>query len=559
MRRWATAVLLIGIVLLFFVANRGAYKGYFQADDLDNLAWTPALSGTDFLAGLVSPVFSRNNFRPVGHFYFHVMESRAGLRFPPYVAVLQLLHLLNGGLIWLVLRRLKMQPMAALAGTLFFLFHAATFDAYWQPMYVFDVFCGTFCLLSFLAFANRRWVLSFVCFWLAYKSKEVAVMLPAVLALYEFVLGEKKWKPLVPFFLVSLSFGLQALITNAGTNDAYTLKLSGTTLLNAVLFYLPKFLLAGAATLAAVLAIVFLKDRRAWIGVGAALLFLVPLLALPNRMYSVYLYVPLLGAAIAVAAILDRTKAYGALLFLAIWLPVTYVQMREYRKGALTVADENRAYVAGLADFVHSSPQTSAFIEDGAPESMHPWGIEGALRCLTKKPAIQLASINSPEAKAILAQKDVAVLSWDAGSRKVQVTHRDASSPDASYVSIRRGMPIWQFGDGWYGRENLYRWTKPNALVTLMRPEGAKQFEVSVNIGPVHIREVGKLKLEILVNGESIGEQEFTVSGWQKRIFPLKPAPAGLVSVEFRSSPTYHPANDGRSLGIAVGGFGFTP
>ena len=46
-------------------------------------------------------------------------------------------------------------PLAALSAALFFLYHPATFDAYWQPMYVFDVLCGTFCLLSFLAFIDR--------------------------------------------------------------------------------------------------------------------------------------------------------------------------------------------------------------------------------------------------------------------------------------------------------------------------------------------------------------------------------------------------------------------
>ncbi|MEO8130656.1 MAG: hypothetical protein ABI822_26380, partial [Bryobacteraceae bacterium] len=107
MLRWRAAVLAGVIVILFLVANRAAYKGYFQDDDLDNLSWTGQIDAVDFAKGLVSPVFSRNNFRPVGHFYFHVMERFAGLHFAPYVAVLQLLHLCNGLLLWLLLRRLK--------------------------------------------------------------------------------------------------------------------------------------------------------------------------------------------------------------------------------------------------------------------------------------------------------------------------------------------------------------------------------------------------------------------------------------------------------------------
>lgn len=557
MSRWKTIGLAAAIVILFLVANRGAYKGYFQDDDLDNLFWTPHVDTIDYLTGLVSPVFSRKNFRPVGHFYFHVMERFAGMRFAPYVAVLQFIHLCNGVLIWLVLRRMKIHPLAAVAATLFFLYHPATFDAYWQPMYVFDLLCGTFCLLSFLAFIDRRWVISFVCFVCAYKAKELAVMLPAVLAAYEILVGERRWKPLVPFFAVSLLFGIQALISNANTNNAYTLKVSAATLLNSAIFYLPRIFAFSLASIAMLSAVSLLRDRRAWLGLCAALVFLIPLLALPGRTYSVYLYVPLIGAAVALASVLDRTKAWAALLFLAIWLPFTFVQMRVYRRAALTAADENRSYVSGLADFLRSSPQTTAFIEDGAPAAMHWWGVRGAILYLSKKRAIQLAAINDSEANALLAQPHLAVLSWDQVTRKLQITKREPDTPEESYISMRSGMPIWQFGDGWYQRENFYRWTKPEARATLRRPEGALKLEVSVNIGAIHIRDLPKVQLEVFLDGASLGVQDFTTAGWQKRTYSLKPAPAGIVNIEFRTSPAFHPQGDPRVLGIPIGGFGF--
>ena len=59
-------------------------------------------------------------------------------------------------------------------------------------MYAFDLFCATFCLLSLLCWIKRRWVLSFLAFWLAYKSKELAVMLPAILACYELWFGKRQ-------------------------------------------------------------------------------------------------------------------------------------------------------------------------------------------------------------------------------------------------------------------------------------------------------------------------------------------------------------------------------
>src|SRR5689334_17071485 len=194
MRKWRSAAVALTLALLFLIANRGTYKGYFSGDDIDNISWTSNSRTVAFLSGVARPVFFRNNFRPVGHYYFYALGHSVGLKFTPYVAVLQAFHLLNGVVLWLVLRRLNLHPLAALSAILFFLFHTATFDAYWQPMYIFDVLCGTFGLLSLLLFIDRRWILSLICFWLAYKAKEVAVMLPAAFFAYEFLVGEKRWK-----------------------------------------------------------------------------------------------------------------------------------------------------------------------------------------------------------------------------------------------------------------------------------------------------------------------------------------------------------------------------
>jgi hypothetical protein len=64
-------------------------------------------------------------------------------------------------------------------------------------------------------YARRRYLLAFRSFWLAYKSKELAIMLPAVLACYESLLvKDRNWKRLIPFFAVSLSCGVQGILLN---------------------------------------------------------------------------------------------------------------------------------------------------------------------------------------------------------------------------------------------------------------------------------------------------------------------------------------------------------
>src|SRR6476646_2075388 len=221
-RRGAALFLLFAAV--FLAPNYRAYRGYFQDDEIDNLSWTPYLSPLDFLKGAATPRFQPHNFRPVGHYYFHAVEEIAGLNFPVYVAVLQAIHLINVWLVWLVARRLGAPPFAAAAACLFFGLHMALFDDFWKPMYIFDVLCAAFCLLSVWCYASERWLLSFAAFWLAYKSKELAVMLPAVLLGYEMWFGKRRWKPLAPFFLVSLSFGVQGILRNPNRDNDYTFR-----------------------------------------------------------------------------------------------------------------------------------------------------------------------------------------------------------------------------------------------------------------------------------------------------------------------------------------------
>jgi hypothetical protein len=224
MNKWIGLALFLAMALLFFIANRGASQGFFQGDELDSLSWTPQIPAADFAKDLVNPVYNARNFRPVGHLYFRIMSGAFGLGFRNYLLPLHLLHLLNVWLLWLVLRNVGASPFAAGAGALFFAFHMAVFDVYWKPMYVFDLFCAGFCLLSLLFWIKRRWVLSFLAFWLAYKSKELAVMLPAVLACYELWFGKRQWRPLIPFFLVSLSFGLQGIFRNPNQDNNYAFR-----------------------------------------------------------------------------------------------------------------------------------------------------------------------------------------------------------------------------------------------------------------------------------------------------------------------------------------------
>src|SRR5439155_13522717 len=88
----------------FLVHNRNAYRGYFSDDEFNTLSWTPYGNANVYLKATLSPYFQPNNFRPVGHYWFHAAEAGFGLDFPKYVAMLHGLHLTNVWLLWILVR-----------------------------------------------------------------------------------------------------------------------------------------------------------------------------------------------------------------------------------------------------------------------------------------------------------------------------------------------------------------------------------------------------------------------------------------------------------------------
>ncbi len=559
MNKWIGFVLFLAMAWLFFIANRGASRGFFQGDELDSMSWTPQMPIADFVKDLVSPIYNARNFRPVGHLYFRIMSRAFGLDFRHYLLPLHLLHLLNVWLLWLVLRNMGASPFAAGAGALFFAFHTAVFDVYWKPMYAFDLFCAAFCLLSLLFWIKRRWVLSFLAFWLAYKSKELAVMLPAVLACYELWYGKRQWRPLIPFCLVSLSFGLQGIIRNPNKANDYAFHFTPAAVAASASFYAGELFGIPFAGFALLALPAIRRDRRLWLGVAATVLFFVPLVFLPGRLFSAYWYVPLIGVAMALSSLADARYGFLAAVFLAVWLPWNYLDLRDYRRQKLAEDADSRDYVAQLRASAASFQDIPIFLYYGLPPGFPAWGAAGALRYLVPHQNVRLYQMEDPETKNLTQSPAVATLVWVQYNRKLWIAVRNPQTLDSTYIMMNELTPVWQLTDGWYGLEEGFRWAGPHATARLYRAPRATQFEVVLNIGPQLLSALGHTDLSARLNGVPLGTARLTESGVQTVRWPLPPGPPGTVEAEFQADPPFHAGGDPRTLGAAVMSFGFLP
>jgi hypothetical protein len=416
LRRKATILCFLALAVIFWLVNRDAHRGYFSGDDLTTLLWAPGGNTLDWVQLLITPVLNTNNFRPVGSFYYKWIAMKYHLRFRAYSIALQWLHVINAALILILLRRLRFPVFAGIASCCWFEFSAVLLQAFWKPMYVFDVLCCLFCLLTILLYERGHWILGLLTMWLAYRSKEVAVMLPLVVASYEFLLGQKRWKRLIPYFLISLNFGLQALFHKVPESD-YSLHFTPQTLLATSTFY-GSALLAGPGVVLLALALPQARhDRRLWWGLLSALCLLAPMLILPGRLFEVYWYIPFIGLTVAAAALAAQAPPWTLAIGLTLWMAVNYTDVKERGHALLKEEWEARQYGQDVEKYARLNPVRTAILYDGTPEGLHSWGLQAlVIMNWNSPPKVQPAAENQMD-----VEPGTGLLRWNAERHTLEI------------------------------------------------------------------------------------------------------------------------------------------
>ena len=279
------------------------------------------------------------------------------------------------------------------------------------------------------------------------------------------------------------------------------------------------------------------------------------MLFLPGRIETAYCYLPFTGLAIALAGAAELCPPVAIVAGLLLLAPLELHDLRIQRRDTLTKDDDARAWVTTWSKFAAGAGPVDTFLWNGAPYGFGSFGIEGAIKCFYPHAGFQIRNYEKPP--VALEGNRVAVLTWNESLHKLDIVTHSPDGRDASYIDANAGTPIWQLGEGWSSPEGGFRWIAPRATAQLDRPGGAVRFELRVLASTTLLQSVGPVTVKARLNDVELAPQRVTQPGWQVLQWDLAAAPAGATNVAIQTDPPFRPANDPRTLGIAVGSFGF--
>jgi hypothetical protein len=364
------------------------WHAYFTVDDFNNLALAQRYSGSNILRNVVDPTV--RDFRPVGMAFYWMLQHCCDIDPLPYHAVGWLLHAVNVGLLFIVIRRIIDSGYAAAVGAALFAFQEIFREIYWNFGTIFELLSTALVLAAFYIHIRFRpsvykILLIAVIYVLAIKAKEMAITLPIILALYE-ILRPAEASPrrdrnsiawsgagLSVLFLIGGWFVLNGVSygQTLPPQDPYYMAFSPAQTVRGYGWYLDTLLHTHVASwvyigmVAAILCyIVWQRDRRAAFFFLYALVALLPVIPLVNHRAAFYWYLPFLGlaglAALATQGVAGKLEPrlgpdvslIAAMVLFAAFCREQYVVQRRLGAGAriyLANRDqERRNFVQGL-------------------------------------------------------------------------------------------------------------------------------------------------------------------------------------------------------------------
>jgi hypothetical protein len=523
------AALLAAVMIFTLTAYRDSSRGYFESDDLGTLNWARSTRFFDYVKDVPCLAYPCNHGRPVGFMFYGALYPAAKLSYQWWAWSVLAIGLVNVALLWRLLAELEFDEIARALGCLVFVASRALFDAWTKPMFIYDVLSTTFALIMLLAYARRRWVISFIAMWLAMRTKEIGLVLPAVLLCYEFTLGGRNWKRVLLFAIPPVIYGFYGLLFNLHQpKGAYSMTLAPAALWRSISFYATQTFGLPYAALLLPFAWFVTPDRRIRFALGAALAEIGMYLLLPGRMLDVYLYLSMTSIAILIAALATRYRQTVAILCV-IWAAWQFTLIREHAAQDHEQAADRRAYVRALRQL----PPAPAYAYLDPPESFGVFGGEYAIRVATIATSVSRFDMNDLPSAA-----PIPLLTWIKRTRTLD----QSLIPSAGAASVDRARPTLAWQGSWPVDDQGYHAVTGLGQLRLYRPRSAVAFEIEACGG-------ANRNLAISIGDQRLPGIHFATPGCLTRTFPVEPARLSLAEVAFNTGSADHT--------VRVGNFGF--
>lgn len=230
---------LIGALGTTFLAFSVGFANQFTAwDDIDYLLANPLLKDLS-LNGLknIFTVFANANYHPLTTLSNLLEFQLFGMKQSVFFGGNLIFHLLNTFLVFRLILLISKQFSVALITALFFGIHPMHVESVTWLSERKDVLYTFFFLLALISYLKYRFkdnikylIYCFLFLFCSLLSKSAAVILPLVMVLLDFYLlpkdAIKYWKGKVPFFILSLIFGIVAIQAQASGKALDTLTFS---------------------------------------------------------------------------------------------------------------------------------------------------------------------------------------------------------------------------------------------------------------------------------------------------------------------------------------------
>jgi hypothetical protein len=404
---------------------------YFLLDDLNNLAIAMRETTGSLIVQILNPLTP--SFRPVVILVYHTLWRCFDLDPLPYHAFAWLVHTGNVGLLYLILARVLGNRYAAACGALLFAFEASYAAVLWEFGAIFELCCGLFFLLGL--YAHLRFGRSVkgmlgcsAIFYLAMQSKEMAVTLPQVWLLSEWLLGGPGYRGLrdlarryaLPVAIQLLFVALRlASMGQSSVGDPYYMAVSPRVWATQMAWYLSGLvwampaaedpaaapcLLLGAVALAVLWR---WRSREGFFFLAFVVWTLMPVVFLVNHRTAFYWYIPFVGIAGLCALGIRRADVWlrgaagprvamllGAATFPALALVQYDVQGRSgaaERAWITELSAEYRAFLEGLRRL--QPPAEEVLYFRSLPRLFEDNTLRSALQVAFRRPDVRAAIV----------------------------------------------------------------------------------------------------------------------------------------------------------------------